>query len=424
MDVKQSFFTAIRNLCVNKLRFVQAMLAVVIGTAAIVITCNTCHLLLNLVGEIWTPESFSVMHMYVASRLDYKRPVTIEDMNKIATKYPETIVAVSPYVFDSTVSNTIWYDNEYLKDASFVGVNENYLNASPNEKIAEGRFIQYMDCQRKQNVCVISNDIATEWLGDDAIGKTLKILGENFTVIGIMKKAGPGLEGRILLPYTSVNKFIGERINWKKDGYINDYYSNRFMLLANGVENIGNARRAVEREVSELLGEEVNKDRWFLTCASQLFFYEQGKGGIYTLGFELMMVAGIILVVGGVGIMNVMLASVQERRKEIGIRKAFGANEKDIKRQFMLEAVIIGLLGGVIGVVMGVLTSFAVPVLFDSINFDATGITYHTADLDISIAAWPILLGLAVAVGVSVIFGTYPAQQAAKMEIVDAINSD
>ncbi len=420
MDIKQSFFAAIRNLCVNKMRFAQTTLAMMIGVAAIVATGNICQVLLNLMEEIWNPESFSVMHMYIATRLELNRPITIEDMDEIAAKYPETIVAVSPFVYDHTLGGNIWYGDKCFDEAIFVGVNENYLNATPNEKLAEGRFIQYMDCRREQNVCVVSSDIANELMGGDALGKTLKIWGVNCTVVGIMEKSGrSNNEEHIYLPYTNALKITGERIG---KGYLGDYYSNRFVLFANGVDNIGNARRAVEQEVSAIVGEEANIDKWFLTCASELFFYEAGKGGTYSLGFNLMLGASGVLLVGGVGIMNVMLASVRERTKEIGIRKAFGATNKDIQRQFMLEAIITSLLGGVVGVVLGEVASFAVPVLFDSISFDATGVTYPTAYLDIALSAWPILLALAVSVGVGMIFGTYPARQAAKIEPVVAIN--
>ena len=328
-------------------------------------------------------------------------------------------MAVSPFVFDHTLGGNIWYGDKCFDEAIFVGVNENYLNARPDEKLAEGRFIQYMDCRREQNVCVVSSDVANELMGGDALGKTLKIWGANCTVVGIMEKTGRSNNDEcIYVPYTNALKITGERI---EKGYLGDYYSNRFVLLANGVDNIANARRAIEQEVSAIVGEAANIDKWFLTCASELFFYEVGKGGTYSLGFNLMLGATVILVIGGVGIMNVMLASVRERTKEIGIRKAFGATEQDIKHQFILEAVIIGLLGGVIGVVLGEVASFAVPVIIDSISFDASGVTYPMADLDIVLSAWPILLALVVSVGVGVIFGTYPAQQAAKMEIVDAL---
>ncbi len=419
MDIKQALRTAFRNLIVNKTRFAQTILAMVIGVGAIVVTCNVCRVLLNLMDEVWDPASFSVIHMYVDTSTDCNRPITIEDMDKIAENNPEAIVAVSPYVFDHTVSDNVWYGDKYLKNISFVGVNESYLNATPDEKLADGRFIQHMDCSREQNVCVVSHEVANKYMGGDALGKELKIFGINYTVIGVMAEAGPNSDEHVYLPYTVAKKITGERID---SGYIGDYYSNRFVLLANGVDNIGNARNAVEREVSELIGEEVNKGKWFLTCASQLFFYEAGKGGTYQLGYNLLLLIVVILVVGGVGIMNVMLASVQERKKEIGIRKAFGASNEDIKRQFMLEAVITSLLGGAVGVIFGALGSFAVPWLVSDVSFDKTGVSYSTDWLSVDLTVWPILLGLAVAVLVGVIFGTYPASQAAKMEPVAAIN--
>ena len=421
MNIKQSFYTVIRNLFVNKIRFLQTIFTMMIGVAMIFVTCNTCRLLFGLVEDTIIPESYSLMNMYVDTKVDYKRPITINDMEKIAAKYSDYIVAVSPFVFDHTLSGNVWYGNRHFKDVCFIGVNENYLNVMPDEELVDGRFFEYMDCARERNVCVVSSDIANELMDGDALGQTLKIWGINCTVIGIKQKTGLIFDDQILLPYNNAQKITGERI---EKGYSGDYFSNRFVLLANGVENIGNARRVVEQEVSEWMGEEVNADRWFLTCASNLFLYNLSKESVYTVGFELMFMAAIILVLGGVSIMNIMLASVRKRTKEIGIRKAFGATNKDIQRQFMLEAVITSLIGGLIGVVFGIILNFFLPVFITSIPVGNTGGSYYTADLDISITSWPILLALGVSVSVGIIFGTYPAKQAAKMEIVDAINSD
>jgi len=421
MSINTVIRLAIKNLCINKMRFAQVMLSMVIGVAAIVVTCNTCRLMLNLMDTTWTPETFSVIHMYVNSRVGYKKQATIEDMERIAAENPEVIVSVSPYICDTSLVGNVRYGDKYYDKAFFIGVNEKYLDISVDEKLAEGRFIQHMDCNREQNVCVVSQKIADELMGGDALGKTLKVWGVNCTVVGVMRQNTAQYEDYIYLPYTNAKKITGDRIS---HGNLGNYYKNRFIVLANGVENIGNARTIVEQGMEELLDNEVDKDSWYLTCASQKFFHEQGKGAAYSTGFTFMLMAVIVLVVGGVGIMNVMLASVQERTKEIGIRKTFGATNKDIQRQFMAEAVITSLLGGVLGVVVGVILGFALPGFFGNISVDNTGVSYPASDLGTSMAAWPILLALGFAVLIGVIFGTYPAQRAAEMEIVDAINSD
>jgi len=393
----------------------------VIGVAAIVLACNTSRLMVNLMERTWSPEAFSVMHMYVSTRVDYSKQATLEDMERIAAENSEVIVRVSPFIYDHTLMGNVRYGDKYYDKAGFIGVNENYLDIAVDEKLAEGRFIQNMDCRREQNVCVVSQKIANELMDGDALGKTLKVWGVNCTVVGVMQDSMSTDEDCIYLPYTNAKKITGDRIS---HGYYGDYYENRFIILANGVENIGNAYNTVVQEFEGLFDAEVNQNRWFLTCSSQRAFYERGKGAAYSTGFTFTLVALIIMLVGGVGIMNVMLASVQERTKEIGIRKAFGATNQDIQRQFMAEAVITSLLGGIVGVVLGVIISLALPELIPNYSVDNTGIIYSTADLGRSMAAWPILLALGFAVLIGVIFGSYPARQAAQMEIVDAINSD
>ncbi|MCI9044475.1 MAG: FtsX-like permease family protein [Peptococcaceae bacterium] len=419
MDIRQSFYTAIRNLYVNKLRFAQVMLSLVIAVAAVIVICNTCRLMVQQVETSWTPDILSNIDVYINTRVELDKRPTIENLDEIVKNNPDVLLGASPYITNHTMTGNVRYDNKYCKEAYFIGVNEKYADLE-NVNVQEGRFIQYMDCRREQNVCVVSGDIANKLMNGNAIGKTLNIWGINHTVIGVMEENSPDttFNGLIYLPYTSAQKIIGDRI---QTGYQDEkYYVNRFQIKANGIENLGNARRLIIDAMNELLGE----NNWSLTFASYLTLKGDIKGFVISQAFYYMLVVFAVLIVGGVGIMNVMLASVQERTKEIGIRKAFGATNKDIQRQFMLEAVITSLIGGLIGVVLGVILSFSIPWLVSDMTIGNSGMSYSTSYLEISLAAWPILLALGVSVGVGIIFGNYPAQQAAKLEPVAAINSD
>ncbi len=416
MNVEQIFRTAVRNLLVNKMRSVQVMLSMVVAVAAVIVVCNTCRLMVQQVESSWTPESLSNTNMYIDSRVDLNKRPTIDDLQKIADANPDIILGVSPYVTDHTMTGNVRYGDKYYKEAYFIGVNEQYADMHLMN-VADGRFIQYMDCRSEQNVCVLSGKTADELIGENAVGKTLSIWGFNYTVIGVLDDE---TEGLIYLPYTCADKIVGDRI---QTGYQGDkYYVNRFEVKANGIDNISNVRQLVQEAMDKLLGSD--KGNWSLNFTSYQFVKEEIIGYAVSQTYNYLLMALFVSLVGGVGIMNVMIASVQERTKEIGLRKAFGATENDIKRQFRLEAVITSLLGGLLGVAFGVILSFSVPWLVSDMTVGNTGMTYSTAWLDIGISAWPILLGLGLALLVGVVFGTYPAQQAAKMEPVAAINAD
>jgi len=421
MDIRQTFLTAWRSLCVHKVRFAQVMLSLIVGVAAIVVTCNTGRLMVQQVESSWTPDILSNINMYIDTRVDIDKRPTIEDLEKIAAANPDVIAGVSPYVCEPTMTGNVRYGDEYCKEAYFVGVNENYLNMMSIE-LEEGRFIQYMDCRRDQNVCVVSGDIANKLMGGNAVGKTLNIWGINFTVVGVMKEDSPDnvFNGLFYLPYTCAQKLIGDQISTGYQGA--KYYVNRFEVKANGLENVGNVRSLIIDEMNKLLG--TQHVDWSLTSITYGTVKENIIGYCVKKSYNFMLMSFGVLLVGGIGIMNVMVAIVQERTKEIGIRKAFGATNKDISRQFRLEAVIVSLIGGLIGVVLGVILSFSVPWLIGDFAIGNDGVSYSASYLDISLAAWPILLALGSALIMGVIFGTYPAQQAAQMEIVDAINSD
>ncbi len=407
MDIKQSFLNAARNLYANKRRSIQAMFALIVAVAAFIVLGNTCQVLIQQVETSWTPDIMSNNNIYISSRVDSNKRATIEDLEKIAEANPDIILGVSPYIVADSIYCNVRYGDKIYKKGNYFGVNEQYADMHC-VKLKEGRFIQYMDCRREQNVCVVGTDIADKLLGGDALGKTLNIDGYNFTVVGVDDDNTAGL---IFLPYTCARKMVGDVI---RTGYQeNKYYADRFEVKANGMENIGNVRNLIQEEIDKLLG----KDNWSMTFLSYQFVKEDVIGYAVSQVYKYFLLALLVLLLGGVGVMNVMIASVEVRTKEIGIRKAFGATNKNIHWQFRLEALITSLFGGFLGLVFGVMLSFAAPWLLD---FSVFG--FPVSELDIHITAWPILLALGLSVSVGVIFGTYPAQQAAKLEPVAAIN--
>ena len=215
-----------------------------------------------------------------------------------------------------------------------------------------------------------------------------------------------------MIPHTILKRLQGEITTPMQsfDGYNGEFYVDTYYMKAKGVENIGNAKLAAVTMLEDKLGK-LNRD-WYYVSASYQYFEESAKNSIYeTLALFTMFIV-VLLIVGGVGIINVMLATVQARTKEIGIRKAFGASNQDIKRQFLTEAVLISLLGGLLGCGFGIFGTYI------GCWLTRTPISF----LQFSIL--PFAIALLVTVCVGVLSGTYPAQQAAKLEPVAAINSD
>ena len=215
-----------------------------------------------------------------------------------------------------------------------------------------------------------------------------------------------------MIPHTILKRLQGEITTPMQsfDGYNGEFYVDTYYMKAKGVENIGNAKLAAVTMLEDKLGK-LNRD-WYYVSASYQYFEESAKNSIYeTLALFTMFIV-VLLIVGGVGIINVMLATVQARTKEIGIRKAFGASNQDIKRQFLTEAVLISLLGGLLGCGFGIVGTYI------GCWLTRTPISF----LQFSIL--PFAIALLVTVCVGLFSGTYPANKAAKMEPAVAINSD
>ena len=423
MDIKQSFFTAIRSLLVNKIRFVQATLTMVVAVAGVVLTLCISSSLLNSNKLEDEAYSSSLLMVDVMTNVDLSKQIMPADVEQVAKDNPDVIKAVSPVVYFD-LQDGVRYGDKAPESAFLEGVGAQYLDMMPIFTLQEGRFLQPMDISREQRVCVIGNQIANELMGGDALGKELKIWGENYTVVGVLDVIQSANQPEdetceICIPYPNAKKMVGQRTTSYN---YNSMYDDRYYVDANGEENMYNAILAVEDMMEERTGMKKGA-AWQLWVTAIQSLSGSIKDAIF-YGTSLAMVGAIIiLLVAGVNIMNVMQGVVQERTKEIGIRKAFGASNEDIKKQFIFESAVISLLGGSIGIIIGLFGSYATCVLAVPISV-ARGVYYRPSLDYMDLPILPILAAVGFSVLIGVIFGTYPAQQAAKMEIVDAINSD
>ena len=382
-----------------KTRFVLTALGMVIGTASVILVVTIGltgrDYVLNLIQRFGT-NSVEVEYAgggaTASERVRYTDYLTREDEKAVDAQLPG--VMYSSPVMD--MHERISFGGGVVKDTLVLGVSPQYLLIH-NLIVLAGRFFDDTDDVTHQKCAVVSEQFAIERYGgsDAAVGRTFEISGIPFTVIGVFKMSVDDFgqseiaDQTILIPYSVVRYFTGtERVN---QIYFSMHSMNQVPDAAKDIKRIIQSRHRANsvyktQTLKELL-DLANKSALALTAV-------------------LVLVAAVTLAVGGVGIMNIMLANVRSRIREIGIRKALGATYREIKLQFLAEAIIISLTGGVAGTLIGL----AVPL----------SIRLFT-DFDLPISPWSVIIALTAAVGVGVIFGTVPATRAAQMDPVEAL---
>ncbi len=268
-----------------------------------------------------------------------------------------------------------------------------------------GRFIEENDVRGRSDVAVIGSKVKDQLFGSsEALGEKMKIKGKNFRIIGILPKKGQvsffNFDEMAVVPYSTAQQFI-----------FGIKFYHRFIIEADEEKNVDATVRDVKTTLRVSHGiSDPEKDDFFVETQADLVSRLSTITDILTL--LLASIAAISLLVGGIGIMNIMLVSVTERTKEIGLRKALGATDKNIMSQFLLEAVILTAIGGVIGIFLGAIFSFFVSVVLSKFLGIYWGFTFpfFAAGIGISVSS---LIGL--------IFGIYPAHQAAKKSPIEAL---
>ncbi len=419
MEIMQLFITSLKSLLVNKIRCLQVMICMVAGVAGVVTLLNIVQPMFDVMDWVFNKyNSPDTIHFAVMTNVNNANRLNIEDMRQFVDDNPDIIEAISPHII-STLNLSIKFDAGLDKETNYekyggyhvFGVDENYMQTMSGLSLAAGRFFRPMEIDREQKVCVVGNSVDEDF-NNKSLGSNIRIWGEDYKVIGVFDFSAADYNLCVMIPHTILKRLQGEITTPMQsfDGYNGEFYVDTYYMKAKGVENIGNAKLAAVTMLEDKLGK-LNRD-WYYVSASYQYFEESAKNSIYeTLALFTMFIV-VLLIVGGVGIINVMLATVQARTKEIGIRKAFGASNQDIKRQFLTEAVLISLLGGLLGCGFGIVGTYI------GCWLTRTPISF----LQFSIV--PFAIALLVTVGVGLLSGTYPAQQAAKLEIVDAINSD
>ena len=379
---------SLKNIVNNKLRSILTMLGLVIGIASVIILVGIGNGTSNQVSSQVQSLGADILTLSIQSSdtsLEYSQ---LDDMLKLMN-----VKSVAPY---KSVSSTVTRGDTTSQRASIIATTPDYMDVT-NLTISSGRLLSQIDLENKSKVCLLGSDIAeTLFSLSNPVGQSIKINGDNYTVIGVLTAVGSSMgsnvDDMLIIPFTTA-KYLGS------DTSINSLY-----IKVSDENKIDMTTSQIEKFIESTLG--ITTD--YFSVSSQDSMLDTMDSINNTLSLLLGGIASISLIVGGIGVMNVMLVSVTERTKEIGIRKAIGAKRMDILMQFLIEALVLCILGGVIGVVFG---------LGIGAVLGKMGYTFSPSVKIVVIA----FLSSAV---IGTVFGIFPANKASKLNPIDALHTD
>ncbi len=391
MDIRQAFILAVKSLASSKMRSFLTMLGIIIGVASVIVLVSLVDGMSQDMVSTFESMGTNLISVSIRGR-GGNRTVTADDMQQLADDNPDVISACSPTI--SVASATVKFENNNVT-TTCMGVNE-YYEEIKNAKVQSGRNIAYMDVETRQRNCVIGTYIANELFeGEDPLGKTIKINNNVFNIVGVLEDKNGGTEGSsddtILIPYTVAQKLAGM------------FAISSYNFSAASKDTVDQAVTVIENYLLD-----VYSSSNAYSVFNQAESLEQVNELTGTMTMVLVGVAGISLLVGGIGIMNIMLVSVTERTREIGIRKSLGAKPWDIMSQFVVEAITTSGVGGILGILLGITAAYA-----------ATFLGFTSA---ISITAIAVAFSVSVIIGVT--FGYFPARKASKLNPIEALRYD
>ena len=393
MSLRQSFLMAIKNIMSSKVRSLLTMLGIIIGVAAVIVIVGLGNGMETYMTDSFKSMGTNLLTVTVLGR-GPSRSVSVEDMYQLLDDNPEYLDALSPTV---TYNGTVKIGSESLS-SSVTGVSEDYLYMKAYE-IDRGRDLSYIDMENRSKVCVVGSYISKEFFNGNPVGKEIKIGGNTFTVIGAMAEELESEEGStddcVYIPYTTAARL-------SNTGKISSY---TFAVVSE--ETISESKAIIEEKLEKIFG----SDSAFLVISLSEILDVMSQM-IDIMVTVLAGIAAISLVVGGIGIMNIMLVSVTERTREIGIRKALGAKQRNIMSQFVIEAATTSALGGVIGIGMG--------YMFSEI---ATRVISVALEVEMKVipTVGSVMLAFGISVGIGILFGYLPAKKAARLNPIDAL---
>lgn len=404
MNPLESVRMAVSTLAANKMRSSLTMLGIIIGNASVIGMVGIGQGAQKLAEDQFASLGPNVLFIVPGSdeerrtTFDLPKTLVLEDAEAIAEQVP-TVKEVAPQVSSNQL---ITYRSRNANEL-VIGTTPTFLSVR-SFAVSKGRFINEIDLKRNNRVVVLGPEIADKLFAQqDALGKQIRIKNIGFEVIGIMEAKGAFLgnnqDTNLYVPLTTMaNQVVG---NTSPFGTEVSFIS----ISAKNEKNIRAAKFQLEN-LLRLRHKIVDRDDFTVRTQKDILDIV----GTVTDGLTILLaaIAGISLLVGGIGVMNIMLVSVTERTQEIGLRKAIGAKEGDILAQFLIEATILSVLGGAIGIVIGVGTILVVGAI---------------SPLAATISPVAILLAVTVSGGIGLFFGVVPARTAAKLDPIVALRS-
>lgn len=404
IDFKSTFKIAVLSLKTNKMRSCLTSLGIIIGVAAVIVmlaigtgaSTKVTKDMESMGSNLLTVRSASANQGGVRQGAGSRPTLTLKDAIAI-NRLARGVEAVAPV---SNQNQQIIYGNQNWSTTVY-GTTGKYLGIKAYE-ILIGRNFTPEDIKNSTKVAIIGSTVSSELFGDvNPVGKTLRIGGVPFRVIAVLKTKGStgpfDNDDLIFIPITTAQK--------KVFGVYFPGTVNMIVVKSQTPELM----EYTEEDINEILTKRhnigINQEKDF-EIRNSAEFQERLKSTVKTFSILLGSIASVSLLVGGIGIMNIMLVSVTERTREIGIRMAIGARSSDIRKQFLIEALLLAIIGGLIGVVAGVLTSFLVTKF---------------SDLTAEITPFSIILSLSFSAIVGVLFGFYPAYKASLLNPIDAL---
>ena len=415
MKLKDALKLSFRTLKINKMRSALTMLGIVIGVGSVILMMSLGNGAQNLVvGQVASMGSNNI-YIELGSPAGSMSQQVIDQLGKVNLKASDAeAIAKNPNV--EKVSSMIYGNGiaSYLgedKKITFMGIDEEAMDIS-NLSIADGRGISKDDVGSMARIVVLGHKLARDLFGeDDPVGKTIRIKKLTLRVVGILEEKGGQLfqtfDDYAYIPLTTVQKLL-----------MGVDYINAILVKAKNekvIDQVVEDARIILRERHGIYNPEGDLTKDDFKVMSQVEMASMLTQITSALTIFLSLIAAIALIVGGIGIMNIMLVSVTERTKEIGLRKAVGAKNKDILNQFLLEAITLTLLGGLIGFIGGTLISFMASIILTRVLQSSWAFT---------IPLGAVILSLVVATVIGLIFGIYPAKKAAKLSPIEALRHE
>jgi putative ABC transport system permease protein len=391
MEIFQAYRMAIKSILSNKIRSFLTMLGVIIGVASVIAAVAFAQGSTKQITERISQLGTELIQVTITGR-NTNRDVTWEDIQTFAESNTGVINAVAPYI---SANITVKAGRETV-DTNVFGTTYDYASIQ-KQYVQYGRYIMDIDNDYRQKVAVIGTYISKELFGEaNPIGQKINMGKQIFTVVGILQELADSMEGtkddKIIVPITTAQRLM-------KNSIIRNYSFN-----AVSSESVIPAMDRIKEFLLEIYGSE---DMFRVMNSAQMLETLDSVTG--TLMTVLGGIAAISLIVGGIGIMNIMLVSVTERTREIGIRKAIGAKRRNILTQFLIEALIITGIGGIIGLMLG------------------SGATLMIGRMGIVPSVYSpfwMLVSFFISLAVGVVFGMFPANKASRLDPITALRHE